>query len=237
MAPPRNSVGVAATGFTRAEKLQVIGDVSNGLAAVAALFTTFIALRALLAQVSALARERRSAYYRATVLQPAMDELPAFQKSAHQFLQDGEQKLRAMLQQEASHSAVLSETRKIATGYKDLFRPINNRLLSSAAIWEDESLVSDLNSALELLQDGPTLPLNAMVTGAGISRPLGEEVYDGVARVLGVIVHHDLKLEPSKPSWLLSMLPGRRRTEGSATNSTCLILPTGAKELRTPPHT
>jgi hypothetical protein len=181
--------------WSTADQLQLANILVTGFAGAVAALAAIVAYRALKAQIAAPKRDRRSAYYRAVVLDPALEILPQFESRAERLIEIGEREIREQLEVADSVSGARTRAQSLAEGLKTLLRTLKFRILGSAVAWRDEMLRTETERALEKLEDDLVIACTLLLTGEPQTRTAAEVLHDSVADITGLLVHHDLSLD------------------------------------------
>lgn len=162
-----------------------------------AAFSTFVALaaaiiaaKAFIAQLRAPARDRRSAYYRTIVLEPAMDALRDFQDSATALLDEKSAHIGACQAVQDAKASVAD----LIVQFKELVKPLRYRLLTHAQAWKDDELHQELAQALLVVED-VTTAFPDIMSGGGKGPAPRDLLQGAIATVLGTVTHYDLALD------------------------------------------
>jgi hypothetical protein len=176
--------------WTTEEKLQAWGLGVTLASTLVATFAAVIAAKALRAQLGQRKQDQLSSNFRLIVLQPAIESLPLFQAKAIDLITDGAAKIAKCT--DVNHAK--AEIASLITEYSRLWRPVQMRLLSSAAAWPDGQLTDDLAPALFAVGD-LTTSFHLLMTSAPINPPLDDRIQDAVSAVLQRLVHYDLSVD------------------------------------------
>jgi hypothetical protein len=180
----------ASSAWSTSDKLLMASDVVAVVAALATVVGATVAFRALKQQIAASKRERKSGIYRAVLIDPVMNEIPAFEDSAIALLTEGESAIRDEIStDQANHAA--KHIRTLIEEFKKLLRPLSFRLLRAANSLRDEQLRSDLEVAVEALEDKVIEAVSRIVLDEPVVPPLREVLRDEVANVLAVALRAD----------------------------------------------